>query len=53
MLEACDSNRMLEMNFRQYIAPYPGIKSYSVDSPSDIELVEKNLLSDPYWKLYK
>lgn len=45
-LEACDSNRILDMNFRQYIAPYPGIKSYSVDSPSDIELVEKYMTSE-------
>ena len=39
-LEACDSNRILDMAFRQYIAPYPSIESFSVDSPSDIKLVE-------------
>lgn len=52
-LEACDSNRILDMPFRQYIAPYPYVKSFSVDSPSDIELVEKYMVSDEYWKLYK
>jgi 3-deoxy-manno-octulosonate cytidylyltransferase (CMP-KDO synthetase) len=52
-LEACDSNRILDMPFRQYIAPYPDIPSYSVDSPSDIELVEKHMVSDEYWSLYK
>lgn len=52
-LESCDSNRILDMNFRQHIARYPFVKSYSVDSPSDIDLVEKNMLFDKYWEKYK
>lgn len=52
-LEACDSNRILDMSFRQYIAPYPYVKSYSVDSPSDIALVEEHMVNDEYWNLYK
>jgi 3-deoxy-manno-octulosonate cytidylyltransferase (CMP-KDO synthetase) len=52
-LEACDSNRILDMPFRQYIAPYPYIKSFSVDSPEDIELVERHMTADEYWSLYK
>lgn len=52
-LEACDSNRILDMSFRQYIAPYPYVQSYSVDSPSDITLVEKHMVTDKYWNLYK
>jgi 3-deoxy-manno-octulosonate cytidylyltransferase (CMP-KDO synthetase) len=52
-LEACDSNRILDMPFQQYIAPYPCIKSFSVDSPDDIALVEKHMVSDEYWSLYK
>lgn len=52
-LEACDSNRILDMSFRQYIAPYPYIESFSVDSPDDIGLVEKHMVSDKYWSLYK
>jgi 3-deoxy-manno-octulosonate cytidylyltransferase (CMP-KDO synthetase) len=52
-LEACDSNRILDMPFRQYIAPYPYVESFSVDSPTDIGLVEKHMASDKYWKLYQ
>lgn len=51
-LEACDSNRILDMSFRQYIAPYPAIESFSVDSPADILLVEKHMASDKYWLTY-
>lgn len=51
-LEACDSNRILDMSFRQYIAPYPSLKSYSVDSPEDIALVESNMRDDPCWGKY-
>jgi len=52
-LEACDSNRILDMPFRQYIVAYPYIESFSVDSPNDIALVEKYMVSDKYWALYK
>ena len=52
-VEACDSNRILDMGFCQHIAPYPNIPSYSVDSPSDIHLVEKHMQSDPLWVSYK
>lgn len=51
-LEACDSNRILDMEFRQYIAPYPFKKSYSVDSPTDIDLVERHMKHDEYWGRY-
>jgi len=51
-LEACDSNRILDMNFRQYIAPYPFVKSYSVDSREDIRLVESHLKQDKYFGSY-
>jgi 3-deoxy-manno-octulosonate cytidylyltransferase (CMP-KDO synthetase) len=51
-LEACDSNRILDMPFSQYIAPYPYVKSFSVDSPSDIRLVEQHMESDEYWARY-
>ena len=52
-LEACDSNRILDMSFRQRIAPYSYVPSFSVDSQSDIKLVEEHMLSDEYWKMYK
>lgn len=43
-LESCDSNRILDMSFRQQIAPYPSVPFYSVDSASDIKLVEDHIL---------
>ena len=52
-LEACDSNRILDMPFRQYIAPYAHILSFSVDSPSDIALVEGQMENDDYWNIYR
>lgn len=52
-LEACDSNRILDMGFRQVVAPYPYIESFSVDSPSDIGLVERHMEADKYWALYR
>ena len=51
-LESCDSNRTLDMNFRQYIAPYKFLKSYSVDSFEDISIVESNIKKDKYWNKY-
>jgi 3-deoxy-manno-octulosonate cytidylyltransferase (CMP-KDO synthetase) len=53
VIESCDSNRILDMPFRQRIAPYQAIKSFSVDSPSDISLVEKFMNDDELWGLYK
>ena len=52
-IESCDSNRILDMSFRQSIAPYRAIKSFSVDSPSDITLVEKYMNDDEFWHQYK
>ena len=52
-LEACDSNRILDMSFRQYIAPYPYAKSFSVDSLDDLKLVEKHMAADELWNVYK
>ncbi len=46
-LEACDSNRILDMPFRQVLAPYPSVKLYSVDSPEDIARVEAGMKDDP------
>lgn len=52
-VESCDSNRILDMSFSQYIAPYPSLASFSVDSPSDIALVEKHMNTDEYWHRYR
>lgn len=51
-LEACDSNRILDMPFSQFIATYPALKSFSVDSPADIKLVEAHMAADEFWPLY-
>jgi len=51
-IESCDSNRLLEHGYKQKIAPYPHCPYFSVDSPSDIALVEKALLEDPLLGLY-
>ena len=52
-VESCDSNRILDLDFDQFIAPYPARKSFSVDSPSDIDLVEKYMVKDKIYKIYK
>ncbi len=52
-LEACDSNRILDMPFSQYIASYPSLASFSVDSPPDIALVEAHMADDEYWHRYR
>ena len=52
-VESCDSNRILDMSFRQFIAPYPALASFSVDSPSDIGLVEQHMGDDEYWHRYR
>jgi 3-deoxy-manno-octulosonate cytidylyltransferase (CMP-KDO synthetase) len=52
-LEACDSNRILDMGFVQHIAPYPFVPSFSVDSPSDIALVERYMEGDPIFPQYR
>ena len=51
-LEACDSNRVLDMDFSQYVADYPYVDSFSVDSPSDIQKVESFIINDKYWGKY-
>tara|TARA_B100001094_G_C18177324_1_gene798651 strand:+ start:2086 stop:2856 length:771 start_codon:yes stop_codon:yes gene_type:complete len=51
-VESCDSNRILDMRFDQYIAPYPSRKSFSVDSLEDIDLVESYMSEDKYYKAY-
>jgi 3-deoxy-manno-octulosonate cytidylyltransferase (CMP-KDO synthetase) len=52
-VESCDSNRILDMGFRQFIAPYPSLKSFSVDSPHDVTLVEEHMAADETWAKYK
>lgn len=51
-LEACDSNRILDLGFTQLIAPYRAQCSFSVDSPSDVWIVEEAMKEDPLWGTY-
>jgi len=50
--EACDSNRLYDYGYHQYMAPYPYRPTYSVDSPGDVSHVEKALQDDPLWGKY-
>jgi len=51
-LESCDSNRILDMPYRQYVAKYPNRYSFSVDSPEDVALVEAHMPNDALWGTY-
>mgnify|MGYP003956619527 CR=1 FL=1 len=50
--EACDSNRLYDNGYHQYIAPYPFQPSFSVDSLADIEAVEAHMEQDALWGKY-
>lgn len=52
LVESCDSNRILDSDFRQRIAPYPFRLSFSVDSPEDIARVEAHVRNDALWGRY-
>jgi 3-deoxy-manno-octulosonate cytidylyltransferase (CMP-KDO synthetase) len=52
LVESCDSNRICDNGYRQRIAPYPFVPSFSVDSPSDTELVEAHMRDDDLWGKY-
>ena len=52
LAESCDSNRICDHGFKQRIAPYPYIDSFSVDTPEDAERVEAIMENDMYWKQY-
>jgi 3-deoxy-manno-octulosonate cytidylyltransferase (CMP-KDO synthetase) len=50
--EACDSNRICGSGLKQRVAFYPNIPSFSVDSPADRDLVEREIVKDPFWGTY-
>lgn len=50
--EACDSNRIPDNGWFQRMAPYSVEKYFSVDSPSDADLVEGAMRADPLWGKY-
>lgn len=49
-VEACDSNRIFDYGYKQRVAPYKFVPSYSVDSPEDIKKVEAAMVNDPIYK---
>lgn len=52
LAESCDSNRIFDNGYRQKIAPYPFVPSFSVDSPDDVGLVEAHITQDSLWGSY-
>jgi 3-deoxy-manno-octulosonate cytidylyltransferase (CMP-KDO synthetase) len=53
IVEACDSNRIMDNGYRQRIAPIPYRPYFSVDSPEDVALVEAALKDgDALWGRY-
>ncbi len=53
IIEACDSNRICENHGGQYVAFQKYLKTHSVDSKSDIKIVEKFMKKDTLYKFYK
>lgn len=53
LVESCDSNRILDMDIDQYVAPIKYYDSFSVDSLDDIKKVEQCLINDPTYQEYK
>lgn len=52
LVEACDSNRIMDNGYIQKVAHYPWRKSYSVDSREDAARVEAAMKEDPLWGTY-
>lgn len=50
--ESCDSNRIPDNGWFQRLAPFPAVTYFSVDSPSDADLVEQAMRADPLWGSY-
>lgn len=52
LAESCDSNRICDNGYHQRMALIPPVTYFSVDSPSDADLVERHLQNDPLWGKY-
>ncbi len=52
LVEACDSNRVMDNSYKQKLAMYPWCKSYAVDAREDIDRVEAAMKDDPLWGTY-
>ena len=53
IIEACDKNLILDMPFRQYIKIYAQIKSFPINSPNDIALLELQRPANSYRDFYE
>lgn len=51
-IESCDSNRILDLDFSQYLVSIDYFDCFSVDKPEDVHQVEKYLEKDKYWGKY-
>ena len=51
-IESCDSNRICDNYGGQYVADYPFKISFSVDCKKDLEIVEKYMRKDKFFKKY-
>lgn len=52
LVEACDSNRVMDNGYKQKVALYPWCESYAVDTPEDAARVEDHMKNDPLWGTY-
>jgi len=52
IIESCDSNRICDNGGGMYIAPIKYYPSFSVDTYSDLKLVNKKILKDSLFKKY-
>ena len=51
-IESCGQNRICENAKGMYVAPYKYLPSFSVDTNSDLKLVNKLILKDPLHAKY-
>ena len=51
-IESCDSNRILDLDFKQFVVTIKNLDSFSVDKYKDIQIVEKYMEKDKYWGKY-
>lgn len=51
-IESCGQNRLCDNDGGMYVAPYRYIPSFSVDTKSDLKLVNRLILKDRWYKKY-
>jgi 3-deoxy-manno-octulosonate cytidylyltransferase (CMP-KDO synthetase) len=53
IIESCDVNRMIDNDMQVKVSIVEIEDYYSVDSPSDVSLVESAMVNDSFYKIYK